>query len=262
MVRRSRPTSCRAWNPCVGHSFGALVVCPGSVAIKGCIPPIPALAHPRHSRPAVCVVAASLLCCSSCQLLLERTSGDVSALCVAKFQVFTTGKWPLFPSVLVASDFAALRAQHLQLTGPVGQTSWADSVGMFRQRHRDVAASIAAALTNPPTHVYHLQGAAASKGFLHSVGFETAEWAALADGLRPRQPVFSDIARAIEEHFVSSSILPRLFPTKSLPLNVLSPDRWRVSLSRWCFPPLSLGSVPNSSTFSSFVACGFPSPLF
>ena len=105
--------------------------------------------------------------------------------------------------------------------------SWADSVG-FRQRHRDVVASVATALTDPPTHAHHLQGAADSRGFLHSVGFETAEWAALADGLRPRQPAFQDIkpgvpthgwqffvARAIEEHFVSSSIVPRLSPTES-----------------------------------------------
>ena len=153
--------------------------------------------------------------------------------------------------------------------------SWADSVGMFRQRHRDVAASVAAALTDPPTHAHHLQGAADSRGFLHSVGFETAEWAALADGLRPTHPSFHDIepgvpthgwqffaARAIEEHFVSSSIVPRLSPTESallrsqsgpmagLPFSVVPsssfarfcPQLFRVLLLRRLWLPLPLSS--------------------
>ena len=45
----------------------------------------------------------------------------------------------------------------------------------------------------PPTHAYHLQGAASSRGFLNSVGFETVECAALADGLRRRECAFFDI---------------------------------------------------------------------
>ena len=101
---------------------------------------------------------------------------------------------------------------------------------------------------------FPLQGAVASRGFLHSVGFETAEWP-LADCFRPREPVFSDIkpgvpthvwqffaARAIEEHFVSSSVLPRLSPTESA-LYVHSLDRW-------------LSVVPSSSF------AGFCPPLF
>ena len=187
-------------------------------------------------------------------------------------QVFGVDQWEV---ASVPQCLGGLGLRSAARTAPAAYwANWADSVGMFRQRHRDVAASVAAALTDPPTHAHHLQGATDSRGFLHSVGFETAEWATLADGLRPRQPAFQDIepgvpthgwqffaARAIEEHFVSSSIVPRLSPTKSallrsqsgpmagLPFSVVPssfarfcPQLFRVLLLRRLWLPLPLSS--------------------
>ena len=140
--------------------------------------------------------------------------------------------------------------------------SWADSVGMFRQRRRDAAASVAAALTDPPHTCSPFARAADSRGFLHSVGCETAEWAALADGLRPRQPGVPThgwqffAARAVD---ISSPLpsCPGCLPL-SLPFCVLSLVPWRASLSPWCLLPHLLGFALSSSVFSSFVASPLP----
>ena len=161
---------------------------------------------------------------------------------------------------------AARRAQHQLLTGPVGQTAWACSVN-----DTGMSLLLLPRLTDPPTHAHHLQGAANSRGILHSVGFETAEWAALADGLAPdnlRSKTLSQefpltvgnslLPGPFEEHFVSSSIVLRLSPTD--PFAFSGPVPWRASRSPRCLPPLLLGFALSSSVFSSFVAYGFPSP--
>ena len=178
------------------------------------------------------------------------------------------------PSVSWWPWFAQRGAKHQLLVGPVGQTAWACSV----RRHRDVAASVAAALTDPPTHAHHLQGAADSRGFLHSVGFETAEWAALADGLRPRQPAFQDIepgvpthgwqffaARAIEElrllfhraSVVSHSMVGLFSVVPSSSFVQFCPQLFRVLLLRrlW-LPPLS--SRTNTPCSASAVSSDVP----
>ena len=147
---------------------------------------------------------------------MTRTSGGVSAICLAKFQVLTTGKLPVFPNVLVASDFASLHAQHLQLTGTIGQTVWVCSVN-------DTGTLLPLLL--PRSQILPLT-LSTSRGRRHQ---KIPSFRGLrADCFRPKEPVFSDIkpgvpthgwqffaARTIEEHFVSSSVLPKLSPTES-----------------------------------------------
>ena len=106
-----------------------------------------------------------------------------------------------------------------------------------------------------------------------------------ADGFRPRQPAFHDIepgvpthgwqffvARAIEEHFVSSSIVPRLSPTDSaLAFSVRSHGGPPVLRGAFllvcsvlpsalpCSPPSSLMASPLSSRTCR---CGRPLDIF
>ena len=169
-------------------------------------------------------------------------------ICLAKSQDLTIGRWPASLSVLVASVCAARRAQHQLLFGPVGQTAWACSVNdtgcrcfYCRGGHRSSHTCSPFARGSRQQRIPSFSG------------FETAEWAMLADGLRPRLPAFHDIerrvpthgwqffaAKAVEEHFVSSSIVPRLSPTES-------------ALSRSSGPMAGLpSSVVPSSSFARF----------
>ena len=106
--------------------------------------------HPTESclcdsGPAVCVVVASLLCQSSCELLLESCPANEHDLDIWRCFSTLLGQVSGFDHWEVASVpqcLGGLGLRSAARTAPAAYwASWADSVGMFRQRHRDVVAS-------------------------------------------------------------------------------------------------------------------------
>ena len=69
---------------------------------------------------------------------------------------------------------SALRTGHA-----ANWASWADCLPVIKERHCGVVR------TDPPEDAVHLRGVVESRLVLTGVGYDTPDWQALADGLRP-----------------------------------------------------------------------------
>ena len=71
-------------------------------------------------------------------------------------------------------------------------------------RHGGVVRAMVAALHDPPEDAAHLRAVVECRLVLAGVGFDTPQWQALADGLRPRPPNLEDLESA-RRHALSPS---------------------------------------------------------
>ena len=212
------------------------------------------------------MVVASLPCQPSCELFLESgppdffhkhsptsttTTFGVSALSLAKSQDLTNGGWPASLCVLVALVCAA------RCEAPAAYwASWANSVGMFRQRQSLLLLPRRSQILPHMLTICKGQRTA-EDSFIQWVSRQQSgqrsRMVFAPDNLRSKTlsqefplMVGNSLLPGPLRNFVSSSIVPRLCP---IPWWACSP---------WCPPPLLFSFALSSSVFSSFVAYGFP----
>ena len=135
--------------------------------------------------------------------------------------------------------------------GAAGRIAWT-----IRQRHENIAQTMADALDSPSPSPVHLQGAVMSRALLASRGFQSPSWQDLLHGILPRHPSADEedpgvpvhgwqffAALTVEQCFRDTVVWPRFSPTDEALLRSQSGPMSGLPFS--CFPSSPCARFPS-----------------